>query len=231
MSYNYEEVEKFSRLSESWWDEFGEMKMLHRFNPIRLNYIDKQIGGHFPEARKILDFGCGAGILSESLARKNYDVTGIDPSFANIKVAQKHSKNQKISVKYLQQDEFFSNPEKFDVICVFEVLEHVDNLKEFVSQIASLSHENTLVIFSTINRNLKSSICAKYIAEYVLKIVPRGTHAVKKFLKPSEVNNLMELVGFNCINIQGVSFQPLSSSFSYSKSLDINYFISFKPKG
>lgn len=222
MSYSKEEVEKFSAMSNDWWNPFGQMKMLHKFNPIRLNYIQK-----YSTPCDTLDFGCGAGILTEGLYDLGYNITAIDPSDSNIEVAKLHAKEK--NILYYNQDEFIvNNDKKFDLICALEVLEHVENLDEFFAQINSLAKQNARVIFSTINRNIKSIICAKYIAEYALNLVPKGTHDYRKFLKPSEIANKIEPLGFKCIGIQGIKFNPFIQEFSYSKSIDMNYFITFE---
>jgi len=231
-NYNAEEVGKFSNYSENWWDESGEMKMLHKFNPIRIEYIEKHITQNFDHQNdiSILDIGCGCGILSEKLAQNHHQIVGIDPSFSNIKAAKKHAIQSGINgLEYFQQDEFLETYNgKFDIILAMEVLEHVDNLDLFFNQMLEFSKTNSLFIISTINKNITSLIFAKFTAEYILNILPKGTHDWKKFINPDNINQIAEKYGFKNIDICGVRYNPIVQNFAYSVKPLMNYFMCFK---
>lgn len=225
------EGEKFSFSFSEWWNESGKMKMLHKINPIRTNYIIEKINSCFHQNEnssiKILDVGCGCGILTESLAKSGFNLTGIDLREENIKIAKEHSASQNLKIEYFTKNEYVNDTSnKFDAVILSEVLEHIENMNEFLEEIFSYANENAIVFCTTINRNLKSIIFAKYIAEYVIKIVPNGMHDWKKFLKPSEINHFIEKFGFKIFDIKGIYINPLNLSVKLSNDLDINYILS-----
>lgn len=226
-SYSNTEIERFNIASNSWKNKEGEMKMLHRFNPIRLEYIINQMKKHqFNDKNqmKILDFGCGGGILSEKMAGLGYNITGVDPASDLIN----QNKLQNSKVDYQLQDDFIANnTEKFDIIIASEVLEHVENVDLFFLQLCQFSREKSIFILSTINRTAKSLLLSKICAEYLLKLVPLGTHKWAKFVKPSEVNEKMEKYNFRCIDISGVSYNPIMHTFNIANNIENNYFITF----
>ncbi|QED23673.1 bifunctional 2-polyprenyl-6-hydroxyphenol methylase/3-demethylubiquinol 3-O-methyltransferase UbiG [Candidatus Deianiraea vastatrix] len=222
------EAQKFSQYSHNWWDENGDMKMLHKINPIRVQYIQNIIEKYSNNAGNldILDLGCGCGILSESLAKLGHNVVGIDASESNVETAKNHANIGKIDNIHYATNLVNCN-KKFDVITIMEVLEHVDNLGEFLHENLKFAKEKSIVIISTINRNLASILLAKFAAEYILNIVPKGTHSIEKFLTPYQVNEKMEANNFKNVDICGLKYNPLKSEFSLIKSPKINYFMSF----
>ncbi len=222
------EVEKFTKFAKSWWDGEGEMKMLHKMNPIRLEYIEKIIAKKITKPRNqidILDFGCGCGILSESLAETGYNVVGFDANSENIFAAKEHAEGNFDSLKYLENESEIEI--KFDVIVCMEVIEHIDDLDEFLSRLSEYLKENGVIIFSSINKTLKSLVFAKFAAEYILRIVPIGIHDFNKFVKPSDLNEKLEKLGLKNIDISGLLYNPFSKNFSLCGKVDMNYFIAF----
>ena len=220
-----EEIEKFSALAEDWWNEDGSMKPLHQLNPLRLKYIDDQAD---ITNKKVLDVGCGGGILSESMARACADVTGIDMSEPAINVAKQHAKQQRIIVDYqCRTIESLAEvaPEQFDVITCMEMLEHVPDPKSIIEACAQCLKPGGKLFFSTINRNPKSFLTAIIGAEYILGLLPKGTHQYAKFIRPSELTTWASCADLKLGGIQGVSYQPFSSEFSLSKDVSINYMV------
>ncbi len=213
---NEQEVEKFSRIADQWWDESGKFKPLHKFNPSRISYIRKkicEIKGLSTDSKEpfkdlqILDVGCGGGLISEPMSRLGANVTGIDASEKNIKVAQIHSEKSGLKINYQQslvEDFSKENSGKFDVVLALEIIEHVNNVDDFIANLAKLVKKDGIIFIATINRTVKSLLTAKIGAEYVLRWLEPGTHDWNKFLKPSEIDesastndlNLQELCGF-----------------------------------
>ena len=215
-----------NKLSE-WWNINGNYKILHKINPLRLQFIlnnfDKPI-----KKKYVLDIGCGGGLISESLAKTNAQVTGIDENIYNIKQAKEHAKINSLKITYKNQslDLFFKkNKKKFDLILCLEVLEHVDNVEETLKKISKLMNPDGTLILSTINRNLKSLIFAKIFGEYVLNWIPIGTHQFEKFLKPKEIAELLKLKKIKIKKIKGMEFNPISNKWLLSDNTNINYFI------
>ena len=194
---NQEEIQKFSKLADQWWDANGKFKPLHTFNPIRIKYIIDKCSSHFKLNKqenkilsklKILDIGCGGGLVCEPLTRLGAQVTGIDASYKNIEVAKIHAKKSNLKIKYLNASpEKNKINEKFDVILNLEVVEHVDNLDLFLKSSSELLKKNGIMFIATINRTFESYIKAIIGAEYVLRWLPIGTHDWQKFLKPEEI--------------------------------------------
>ena len=210
-----------------WWNIRGNYKILHKINPLRLEFIlnnfDKSIS-----KKNVLDIGCGGGLISESLAKKKAKVTGIDENICSIKQAKEHAKISSLKIKYINQslDSFFNkNKKKFDLILCLEVLEHVNDVEKTLDKITKLLNPGAILILSTINRNLKSLIFAKIFGEYILNWIPIGTHQFEKFLKPEEISELLKLTKIKIKKIKGLEFNPILNKWLLSENTDINYFI------
>ena len=210
-----------------WWNISGNYKILHKINPLRLEFIlnnfDKSIS-----KKNVLDIGCGGGLISESLAKKKAQVTGIDENICSIKQAKEHAKISSLKIKYINQslDSFFNkNKKKFDLILCLEVLEHVNDVEKTLDKITKLLNPGAILILSTINRNLKSLIFAKIFGEYILNWIPIGTHQFEKFLKPEEISELLKLTKIKIKKIKGLEFNPILNKWLLSENTDINYFI------
>tara|TARA_B100000745_G_C20114991_1_gene381664 strand:- start:122 stop:790 length:669 start_codon:yes stop_codon:yes gene_type:complete len=210
-----------------WWNIKGNYKILHKINPLRLEFIlnnfDKSI-----KKKDVLDIGCGGGLISELLAKKNGNVTGIDENIYNIKQAREHAKIGSIKINYKNQslDTFYKkNKKKYDLILCLEVLEHVNDVKKTLDKISELMKPGGTLILSTINRNLKSLLFAKIFGEYVLNWIPVGTHQFEKFLKPEEIVEFLKLKKIEIKNIKGMEFNPISNNWLLTDNTNINYFI------
>ena len=215
-----------NKLSE-WWNINGNYKILHKINPLRLQFILNNFG-KLIKKKHVLDIGCGGGLISESLAKINAQVTGIDENIYNIKQAKEHAKINSLKITYKNQslDLFFKkNKKKFDLILCLEVLEHVDNVEKTIEKISKLMNRDGTLILSTINRNLKSLIFAKIFGEYVLNWIPIGTHQFEKFLKPKEITELLKSKKIKIKKIKGMEFNPISNKWLLSNNTNINYFI------
>jgi 2-polyprenyl-6-hydroxyphenyl methylase/3-demethylubiquinone-9 3-methyltransferase len=238
---NIEEVEKFSRIADEWWDEKGKFKPLHKFNPVRLEFIIKQICEHFGKnfddgkslsGLKILDIGCGGGLLSAPQARLGAEVTGIDASEKNIKTAIAYATNKNIEIEYLNTtaEELANTGRKFDIVLNMEVIEHVDNVELFMKSSSELLAYNGLMFVATLNRTLKSFAFGIIGAEYILKWLPKGTHDWKKFLKPYEIVKFFEKNDLKLKTSTGVSYNPFTDKFSLSDDLNMNYILVATPQ-
>ncbi|WHA05224.1 bifunctional 2-polyprenyl-6-hydroxyphenol methylase/3-demethylubiquinol 3-O-methyltransferase UbiG [Candidatus Bandiella numerosa] len=234
---NKEEVKKFSALAEQWWDESGKFKPLHDINPVRIKFIKDNIIKHFKinartlENLKLLDIGCGGGLLSVPMTRLGAFVTGIDPSEKNIKIAKQYVDENRLKIDFKccgVQDLIRSQHEKFDVILNMEVVEHVDNIEIFLLESSRLLKKNGLVFISTINKTIKSLLQAKFIAEYILRWLPVGTHEWKKFIKPEELINIMSKAQLEVLDITGIKYNMISKTWYLSDNVDVNYMICFK---
>ena len=233
---NKEEIQKFSKLADEWWDVNGKFKPLHMFNPIRIQYITSMIKQHFKikseetnflKGLNILDIGCGGGLISEPMARLGGAVTGIDASKKNIKVAKLHSEKNKIKINYLNKSpEKLDNKEKFDIILNLEIVEHVDNVNLYINSCYNLLKKNGLMFTATLNRSLMSYLKAIIGAEYILRWLPIGTHDWNKFLKPEELEKLLHNENFSTIDIKGLEFNPFLKKWKKSNNLSVNYIIS-----
>jgi 2-polyprenyl-6-hydroxyphenyl methylase/3-demethylubiquinone-9 3-methyltransferase len=219
------ELEKFSLLAHKWWDPNSEFKPLHEINPLRMGYIDRLTG---LQGKSVLDVGCGGGILAESMAGAGAKVTGIDLADKPLKVAKLHlleSGKQveylKIAVEVLAAD----RPAHYDVVTCMEMLEHVPDPAGVVAACAKLVKPGGHVFFSTLNRNPKSYLFAIIGAEYVLNLLPRGTHEYAKFIKPSELAQYCRKAGLSVTEIIGMSYNPLRKSYSLGKDTDVNYMV------
>ncbi|MGB0894959.1 MAG: bifunctional 2-polyprenyl-6-hydroxyphenol methylase/3-demethylubiquinol 3-O-methyltransferase UbiG [Parashewanella sp.] len=226
MNVDKAEIAKFESMAASWWDPEGDFKPLHLMNPLRLNYIDEKSNGLF--AKKVLDVGCGGGILSESMAKLGAKVTGLDMGAEPLEVARLHALESQSQVDYLQttaEEHRNNHLEHYDVITCMEMLEHVPEPASVVQACCDMVKPNGHVFFSTINRNIKSYLQAILGAEYVLKMLPVGTHDHSKFIKPSELMRLAEQTDLVCFDALGINYNPLTEVFSYTNSLDVNYMI------
>ena len=220
-----EEFTLFNQLSDEWWNENGKFKILHQIKSHRMCYILDQINNRNIRNLKILDVGCGGGIICEPLARLGAKVTGMDFAPNNIIAAKIHSKKNKLKINYINKDiEKSKLDEKFDIILMFEVLEHLDNWKKTIKNIKKNLNKNGLIIISTINRNLLSKLFAINIAENILHWIPKGTHDYNKLIKPEELKKILLKEKFNFNNIKGLVFNPLNREWKLSKNYMINYF-------
>lgn len=225
---NLEEIAKFSALADNWWDPCGPMKPLHELNPLRLSYIKKYAS---LEKKNALDIGCGGGILTESLASSGAIATGIDMSGAAIDIAKQHAEKSHLSITYKQtrtEDFATSNAGTFDVIACMEMLEHVPNPLSIIQAASDLVKPEGFVFFSTINRNMKSFLSAIIGAEYILNLLPKGTHHYSEFIKPSELKQWCEKNSLQLRGMQGITYHPLSKQFEFTDSVDVNYLMVFQ---
>ncbi len=219
------EIEKFSQLAHKWWDPNSEFKPLHEINPLRLNYIDRQAG---LAGKTVLDIGCGGGILSESMAGMGAVVTGIDLSDKALQVAKLHLLESGRQVDYRKiavEDMAAECPDSFDIVTCMEMLEHVPDPDSVITACAKLVKPDGWVFFSTLNRNPKSYLFAVIGAEYILKMLPRGTHDYAKFLKPSEVAQSCRNAGLTVADLTGMSYNPISRIYSLGKDTSVNYMV------
>ena len=224
-----DEVNKFDELAAKWWDREGEFKPLHQINPLRVGFIKER---STLEGKKVLDVGCGGGILAQALGELGAEVTGIDASEKTIGVAKSHSELIKSDVKFFQQtiEEFVSsNPEaKFDVITCLEMLEHVPSPGDIINSCSKILNDNGDIFFSTINRNPKSYLFAVIGAEYVLNLLPKGTHEYEKFIKPSELAKWIRDAGLTTQETIGLSYNPLTDNYWLGKDIQVNYMMHAK---
>jgi 2-polyprenyl-6-hydroxyphenyl methylase/3-demethylubiquinone-9 3-methyltransferase len=230
------EVARFSELAGEWWDPRGKMAVLHKFNPVRLGYIRDAACKRFERDPKqlgclkdlaILDIGCGAGILSEPLARLGAAVTGADPAERNIAAAKLHAEQSELAIDYrvTSAEALADAGERFDVVLAMEVVEHVADVKLFVGRCAEMVQPGGLMIAATINRTLKSFALAIVGAEYVLRWLPRGTHTWEKFVTPDELEIAMERAGLRTTDERGVIYNLLADRWELSTDTDVNYMV------
>ena len=232
---NKEEIQKFSKLADEWWDVNGKFKPLHMFNPIRIEYITDKIKQHFKintdnlnylKGLNILDIGCGGGLISEPMARLGGRVTGIDASEKNIKVAKIHAKKNELKINYLNKSpEELENKDKFDIILNLEIVEHVDNVGLYIESCYNLLKKDGLMFTATLNRSFMSYLKAIIGAEYIMRWLPIGTHDWNKFLKPEELEKQLQDKKFSMVEIKGLEFNPLLNKWKKSNNLSVNYII------
>ena len=232
---NQEEIQKFSKIADEWWDANGKFKPLHRFNPIRIKYIIDKCTNHFNLKNnndkrlyglKFLDIGCGGGLVSEPLCRLGGNVTGIDASSKNIEVAKIHSRKNKLKIKYLNTSpEKKQIQDKFDVILNLEVIEHVENVDLFMKSATELLKKNGIMFIATINRTFESYIKAIVGAEYILRWLPIGTHDWQKFLTPDEIEQKFSKLDLDKLDLTGLKYNIFSNNWSKSKDCSVNYIL------
>ncbi|MEI9612727.1 bifunctional 2-polyprenyl-6-hydroxyphenol methylase/3-demethylubiquinol 3-O-methyltransferase UbiG [Atlantibacter hermannii] len=225
------EIAKFEAVASRWWDTEGEFKPLHRINPLRLGYITERAGGLF--GKTVLDVGCGGGILSESMARQGATVTGLDMGAEPLQVARLHALESGVELDYVQEtveEHAAKHPEKYDVVTCMEMLEHVPDPASVVNACARLVKPGGHVFFSTLNRNGKSWLMAVVGAEYILRMAPKGTHDIKKFIKPAELLSWVDGTTLQERHMTGLHFNPLTNRFTLGPGVDVNYMLHTQAK-
>lgn len=225
MSFNQQEVDKFNDLAHNWWNLDGEFRTLHHINPTRIQFIEKHVNLN---DKNVIDVGCGGGILSEALAHKGANVTGIDLAPQSIDIAKLHLHESNLQINYeciniIDKAKQFTG--WFDVVTCMEMLEHVPEPKIIIENCVKLLKPGGLAFFSTLNRTLKSYALGVLAAEYILKLVPKGTHNYQQFIKPSELRTLLEQYGLNLIEIKGLNYNPFTHNANISNDASINYMV------
>lgn len=223
------EIEKFNDFSTDWWDETGRMKSLHDINPLRLAYI---LQNTHLKGKRVLDVGCGGGILTEQIARQGAQTFGIDASARMIAIARSHAEDTYPDIQYINTDiehitEFTQTG--FDVILCMELLEHVPSYESVIFACKKVLNPGGIIIFATINRNLLSFFLAVVCAEYILGLLPKGTHDYAALIKPSELNRACAGAGLKRVDISGFSYNPFTRTYYFCKNSMVNYLASFKP--
>ncbi len=243
-SVDPEEVARFDRLAETWWNPLGPMRALHQFNPVRVAFLSRLLGEHFraslPEPSisrplaelAILDIGCGGGILSEALCRLGAALTAIDPAPTNIAVARRHAEQVGLAIDYLctTAEALAGQGKDFDAVLAMEVVEHVRDTKAFLATAARLVRPNGMLVVATLNRTLKSYAFAILGAEYVLGWLPKGTHNWQHFVTPRELASALNAAGLHVVGETGVVFNPLRGQWQESRDMDVNYMIAAERK-
>ncbi len=233
---NKKEIEKFTRIAEEWWNPYGKFKPLHKFNPVRISYIKENIINTFNlkdkniplKKVKILDIGCGGGLLSEPMSRLGAEVIGIDASEKNIQVAKLHAKKNNLDIKYIcSSPENFQTKTKFDVILNMEIIEHVENVDIFLEACSNLLKKDGIMFVATLNKTLKSYLFAIIGAEYILRWLPIGTHEWEKFLKPEDLISLQKKNKMKLKKIDGMKFDLIRDFWSLSNDKSVNYIAQF----
>lgn len=224
-----QEFKHFTDLSQEWWAKNGKFKILHDITPLRIDYILKIANKKNLKKIKILDLGCGGGLTCEPLSRLGAEVTGIDFVKENIEVAKFHMIKSKLNINYIKQDlQNLKLKEKFDIILILEVLEHVNDWGKIITKIKKNLNKNGLLIISTINRNVISKIFAIYIAENILRWIPKNTHSYNKLIKPEELIDSLKNREFEIIDVSGMKYNILNGDWKLSRGKEINYFCSAK---
>jgi 2-polyprenyl-6-hydroxyphenyl methylase / 3-demethylubiquinone-9 3-methyltransferase len=224
------EISKFTLMAEQWWDAEGLCKPLHIINPLRLEFMTAQ---QSLQGQKVIDIGCGGGILTEAMAKIGAQVTGIDKSNALIEIAKKHAEENQLSIKYSLTDaESFAknHRQSFDIVCCMELLEHVPDPSSLIQACSDLAKPGASIFFSTINRNPRAYLLAIIGAEYFLKLLPRGTHEYKKFIRPSELATAARQANLMLQKFQGISYNPLIQYYALGKDIRVNYLAAFKKR-
>ncbi|OUR76484.1 bifunctional 3-demethylubiquinol 3-O-methyltransferase/2-polyprenyl-6-hydroxyphenol methylase [Alphaproteobacteria bacterium 46_93_T64] len=239
-SVDPQEISNFAAMADEWWDESGKFKPLHKFNPIRIGYIRDQVTAHFNllndgdaiplkpfKGLRLLDIGCGGGLLSEPMARMGAEVVAADASQTNIEVASLHAQKSGVNIDYRHTtaEELAAAGEQFDVILNMEVIEHVADIEGFSEACCTMLKPGGIMFVATLNRTLKSYALAIVGAEYILRWLPRGTHNWKKFLRPSEVVGLLRRNDLNILGMTGATYNPLEDSWHLSQDFNVNYML------
>ena len=233
---NKKEIEKFSKIAEEWWNPSGKFKPLHKFNPIRISYIKNNIikslkitDKNKPLKKvKILDVGCGGGLLSEPMSRLGAEVTGIDASKKNIEVAKIHAQKNNLKIKYVWgSPDNYKTDTKFDVILNMEIIEHVDDISFFLKSCSKLLKKNGIMFVATLNKTLKSYLFAILGAEYFLRWLPIGTHDWDKFVKPDDLINILKKNNFILNELRGMKFNLINDEWNLSSDNSVNYIAKF----
>ena len=234
---NKTEINKFNKLATEWWKPNGKFKPLHKFNPIRIQYLKENIIEHFRlkhssrplKKINILDIGCGGGLLSEPMSRLGANVTAIDASKKNIEIAKFHAKKNNLKINYLcSSPEKLNIKKKFDVILNMEIIEHVNDVNFFIKKSSNLLKKNGLMFVATLNKTFKSYLFAIIGAEYILKWLPIGTHDWEKFVKPDELVNLAKKFNLKLKKLHGMKFNPIMDKWHLSNDKSVNYIGKFK---
>ena len=234
---NKSEIKKFNKLAAEWWNPEGSFKPLHKFNPTRIKYIKEKIINYFNiknnnlplKKIKILDVGCGGGLISVPMKRLGANVVGIDASLKNIKVAKTYSKKNNLNIKYIcSSPEKLKIKDKFDVILMLEIVEHVDDVEIFIREGSKFLKKNGLIFLATLNKTLKSYIFAIVGAEYILRWLPIGTHDWEKFVKPDDLITIAKKSKLDQVDISGLKFNPLINKWDLSNDRSVNYIATFK---
>ncbi len=232
---NKEEIQKFSKIADEWWDANGKFKPLHVFNPVRIKYIKEKCISHFNlkqnvdkplSSLKILDIGCGGGLMSEPMCRLGAEVTGMDASSRNIAVAQIHAEKHNLKIEYINSSPEKNNlKRKFDVILNLEIVEHVDNLNLFLESSSHMLNKNGIMFIATINRTFESYLKAIVGAEYILRWLPIGTHEWNKFLKPEEIEQILNNLNLKKLNKDGFKYSLISQEWKKTNDCSVNYIL------
>ncbi len=234
---NKKEIEKFSQMASQWWDPNGKFKPLHKFNPIRIEYIKNSIIKHFKinssikplKKINILDIGCGGGLLSEPMCKLGANVVGIDASKKNIEIAKFHAKKNNIKINYIcSSPEVLKIEKKFDVILNMEIVEHVEDINFFIKKSSELLKKNGLMFIATLNKTLKSYAFAIVGAEYILRWLPIGTHDWEKFVKPEDLIKISKKNNLKIKNLDGLKYDMLKDKWELSSDNSVNYIARFK---
>lgn len=223
---DHAEIAKFNDIASRWWDPSGEFKPLHLLNPVRLSYINDELQGLF--AKRVIDIGCGGGILAESMARCGAEVTALDMAGDALNVARLHALEAGVAVNYQQATaEHYAgeHADSFDVVTCMEMLEHVPDPMSVIQACATLAKPGATLFFSTLNKTWKAYMLAIVGAEQVLKLVPKGTHEFSKFIRPSQLMRFLEQAGLELVDATGLHFNPLNESFKTGPGLDVNYIV------
>lgn len=227
LNFDPAEISKFEELASRWWDTQGEFKPLHEINPLRLHYIDERVN---LQGKKLLDVGCGGGILSESMARRGATVTAIDMGKAPLSVAKLHALEADVEIDYQQitvEELAKKMPGEFDAVTCMEMLEHVPDPASVINACKTLVKPGGQVFFSTINRNPKSYAFAIIGAEYILNMLPKGTHDYEKFIRPSELDEWARLADLELKNITGMTYNPFTKNYKLGRDVDVNYMVHY----